>query len=342
MKVIKKLALLSLVLSTPLTFAASGNIKILGRFDYVSEDRDLANTSEPKHQEFRANNAYVIYSGAANEDLDYYFRFNFTGDGSKDTTQNVNTLMEYAYITYKLNKNVDIMGGRQFFWYGGMEEDYNSANVYHYSLAGNGTTGLTTPFYEMGINVATKFAGQTLYWQVFNADKATTNGNKSQRNLSYGLTYYGNLMGGKIVPIFSYHVLPRALDNGAKETYLVLGGRFNITKSIYLDLDWYSLSGDKTNAGKDVDVTSIIAKTGYHFGKNHVALKVVKDKLENDGKETYSEMAYALSYERTINDNIRWHAAYVMQDRDYSSTSSNKDAEFSKIIIGTKFDVDVL
>lgn len=335
-----KISLAALLIASGMgAVAAEHHINVQGRFDYVSADNDQKKTGTPNYTNFEAATLYTSFSGTVNEKLDYYARFNWKKTGT-DSTDNLNKIAEYIYITHKPTSNIDINIGKQFVWYGTREEDYNAADVYHYSLAGNGTTGLRLPFYELGVNVATKFSGQSLMWQVFNADKPLDGTNKKQRNLLYGVTYLGDLMNGKILPMASYHVLPSSDANDAKETYLAAGSRFNFGM-MYFDLDYNLFKGDKSNSGKDVEVTSIVSKIGYKMDKHHVALKFVMDKLENDNTETFSENAYALSYEYQVMKELRYHVAYVMQDRDYKAAGT-QDPTFTKIILGMKFNVDVL
>lgn len=337
-----KMSLVMLMLATGMGAFAAGShkINVQGRFDYVSADNDQGKSGTPNYADFEAATLYSSFSGTVNDKLDYYARFSWTQDG-KDKTDGLNKVAQYIYVTHKPTANVDINIGKQFVWYGSREEDYNAADVYHYSLAGNGTDTLPVPFYEMGVNVATKFSGQSLMWQVFNADKHTDgSGNKKQRNVLYGVTYLGNLMDGKILPMASYHVRPTSGANDEKMTYLVAGSQFNFG-SMYLDVDYNLMKGDKVNSGKDEKITSIVTKLGYKMDKHHVGFKFVMDKLEIDNKENYSENAYALSYEYHVMPEFRYHAAYVMQDRDYKAAGS-ADPSFSKIIVGMKFNIDVL
>lgn len=321
--------------------AGDHKINLMGRFDYVSADNDAKNSGISSYERFQTTNLYTSFSGKLDTDTTYSGRFNWKRSGADDS--GINKAVEKFYIKQKFSPMVDVTFGKQGLTYGGAEQDYSSSDIYLGSTSFDNAQS-----YVMGMTVGTYMAGQSVYWQVFNSDSDGKTNNE-QRRLTYGVAYIGNIMNGMIIPSASMHTRPTSDSDdgsGAVEKYLSVGSRFNFGNS-YFEVDYNSFKGTKTKqdtttlAFQDEEKTSFIANLGHVMGSNHFMLKFVTNDSELNGAEVYSEKGYSVVYEFKKSAMLRYHVAYLMEDRDYKATAT-KDTSVSKIIAGIKFDVDVL
>lgn len=328
-----------LTLATMCFSAVAGDHKIsaYGRVDYTSADNDTKNTGNSNSEGFGFNRAVLVFKGPVSEGLKYSIAARITNDGNGKLKDGTSKMIESAYVTQTFSPMFDVTLGKQFIYFGSNEEDYNGSDVYLYSNVDDYAG------YATGATFGTNFGGQRLLVQALNGDRSEG----TQRKLMYGATYIGSFAGGMITPMASYHVNPLNTDstNGigseAERTIAIVSSKFKFGAT-YLDLDYNIVEGTNTQSStKDDKLTALVAKIGHKVDKCHFALKVISQKNEIDGAEEYSEMAYGAIYEHAMSDSFRYHAAYTTNEKDYKAAST-KDTSVSKIILGLKFNVDIM
>ncbi len=318
---------------------AKGNFSIDGRTDYVSADNDTKNSGDVNTAGFEMSYIRANFSGEATKGLNYTFRLSYGSDHNINPVDKTPSMLEMAYLTKSFSDSMSLHLGKQFVSHGGHEYQYDFMDVYQYSLVGN-----AMPAFATGATFEYMMANQKIHVQVMNADtagtdtdnNAATDAINAQRNVAYGVTWFGSLMNNMIQPIFSYHIFPGAQK--ASNNYLTAGLKF--------DHSMFSIEGEylketKENAVstiKDDENTSLVFLARYKAGKWSPFVKYFSDEAKLAGTKSYERTGYTVALECNHDKDIRWHLAYTSLSKEPVATTK---VETSKIYAGVKFNFDL-
>ncbi len=137
------------------------NIMLDTRFDLNAAipDGELDDVS------FRGQTLRVWFSGEIVPGVRYRVRQRFNKTQNPSERDNLAGATDHAWIAFDVSKNWTITAGKQAVQLGTFEYDYNGADVYLGTMVANDFDD-----YQVGVEAAWKFSGQTLHFQVFNVD----------------------------------------------------------------------------------------------------------------------------------------------------------------------------
>lgn len=266
-------------------------------------------------------------------------------------------------IEYSFSESSVLTVGKM--WYaavGAWENDQAVVDVYKYSLAND---LYFAPSYQIGAMWSQTFAKQTVRIAVINPNFSATadqafdyDGNatvatgegqvQNQKNLGYALSYYGNFMDGKLLPIFSFISLGTTEQKDATGTkvfdavqknYLSVGVKYDTELfNIMVDHLNHSLPDQTAGSSADLTVISNVFQLKYKLSKWVPFLKVWHDHYKQDGSpdEEYSRMAYMGGLEYNDTEHLRFYAAFNQIEADYK-TNVKRDYTDTIAMIGMTF-----
>lgn len=326
----KKLILL-LTLTFPFYSLAKKNALYFDpRFDYVSADNDEGNTGNPSFEAFQATEARLDYKGALTDKYSFRIRYNFRKTGVPNAVDKTAIALEKAIITTKLSDNIKLKIGKDLMAGGGREYDYNSADVYQFSLVGN-----ALPSYELGATLYYHFLNQQVGIQLTNSDKSISTSSKNkQRNITRTIFWYGYLFNDFLKPIFSYSEVPKS-GTHKKDFYLALGNQFSFL-NVLLDLDYLLAT---TNDGNNIPTTSksLVAQLVYQGEHFRPLFKIFLDENEKSHVKQFDSTGFdvAIQYYPESDKNFRYHLAYTYNNKKSKTTGVNS-AKTSQIFLGIR------
>ncbi|OUR95508.1 hypothetical protein A9Q84_16885 [Halobacteriovorax marinus] len=344
LKIKKKLGIFIWIILLSPTVFANHQLVLEGRLDYVSTDNDTTKTGNPNTTSFTIPYFFTAIKGTANDKFDYFIKLNFSKvHASKNNTDNTTDFLQAVRIDHKLNKNLTFQLGKQFTGVGGFENDYSASSVYEYSLTSDGPVSF--PVYETGISAHwTGIKDQTLILTLLNADKATTGGgSNSQRNISLGLLWYGNLFDKMLSTNFSYTYKPTSRTNGATDTYLSLGSRFTLGK-VYFEIDYLDFETEKSSSGNtDETATSLVGKINFNFMEKHnTFIKYADSEYKLAGTKDYEQNLLVLAYEYEVIKDFIYSASYTSKDISPVAGSSTTASTINSIRFAIAYEFQAL
>ena len=250
---------------------------------------------------------------------------------------------DFAYLTWKVNKNVAFSAGKQEVYIGGIEYDFAPIDVYFWSEFWNNII-----CYQMGLSAefTSNNENHKLIFQV-------TNSPYSEKPLdklySYNAIWFGHINHWNTI----YSVNMLEYNPGSFISYIALGNQFNFEKvSFYLDFmnryngeqkgffDDFSAIGEvKWNIS---DMVSVFGKAGYDVNEssNGYFNGKARDIFVTPGTAYYY---YGLGFEvypMKSNKDVRFHGFAAKKNTDLSgSTNDLNDWHFS---VGLTWKVDFL
>ncbi len=195
--------------------------------------------------------AKLVLFGNITDKLSYSFRYRLNVDNA--TTQ-VFSAIDWMNLTYDIDDNFFVAGGKQMIYMGGWEYDVAPIDIQIASLWWNNSP-LCFGFGVLG-GWRSDNKKHTLYLQATNTHLEAKPFNKQ---FSYGLTWYGDF--GVYKAIHSVNFLE--YEPGRFINYVVLGNKFDFGDK-YFYIDWMNRAGslDKMFANY-----SIIAKYYHRINK---------------------------------------------------------------------------
>jgi hypothetical protein len=246
---------------------------------------------------------------------------------------NIN-LIDTAIVTKKLNESLSVIVGKQWALVGGKENDYADYDLFLLSSFKSALPVASTP----GLSLQFELAGQSLYLQALRGPAGTTSAS------TYGATYYGNFLDGKIAPIFSYHIEP-TIRHDQKNQYLALGSQFLIANTI-LEFDWLKKSEEKNGIStKNLDTTSMVLNLRYNHERYKPFAKLILDKVENINS-TVTETSRTgweagVEFYPIKDEDLHYHIVCNSADTKEKVGGSATTTE-SKVILGATFSFNIL
>jgi hypothetical protein len=335
MKVKKSLSMILALLFLMVPTFAEKKVVLSSRVDYTSSDNDTTKSNVPNSQGFELHSAKLIFSGDVNKKADYFMKLeNNTSIGNKDVVSNDTDFISELNISIKHTNKFSTKYGKQSLPYGGFEYDHDVRDLFIYSLAGGSVS-----YNQVGMSGTYKIGDSSLKFHIANADRDTdVNGNASQKNVRYGLVWFGNY--GMFSTIAAYSMTPKA--DGVSDSDITVGVRVK-QDNWYIEADYLSLVTENASPTKDTENNSIVARAGMTFGSLTPNIKFFSDEhTEDTTANNYDRTGYSFSLfcEDSSHKNIRYHIAYTSVDKDFKDASM-QDTTSTKIYAGLKFDADL-
>lgn len=254
---------------------------------------------------------------------------------------------DQAWLAFDLGQKWTITAGKQSVQFGTFEYDYNPADIYLPTMAFNDLDA-----YKTGVDVAYKFAGQTVHLQVVNSDGPQFASEKYENKaMAFNTLWEGNLFNGVLKTRWGYGAFQH--EKTKFYHWLTAGTQLNIKKfttevDYYFgnrDMDYGAEVEDENLGSRYVRDQSLAVNLKYDFGKWKPFVKGTYNQrydkdYENNAYETFGIQAVMEYYpfdNKYVKD-LRFHAAYAYQNTNYQGEFSNlhkKDTHM--LIVGTRW-----
>lgn len=344
------------VLASPMANAGS-----LG-FDFKSE---FVNTSyndaagTPNNSVFKVSRFDLNIGGKLGEMTSYTARIKLLNSNAKAyatigaTTSEVSpndgttSFIDAAYVTRTLMDGLELSVGKVWTGIHGWEGNLSGADVYLYTVAGDTFAGAGA---ATGANLGYKMGDHTFNVMVTNPNTnmmSTTTAPNQDRNM-WGVTYFGNLMGGMLLPVVTYHMDDQTVGSAKKKfSYLGLGGKFAMEMfDIEADILMNNLEGN-TTADKTDTVSSYYLLARYKMGafmphlKYEISTAKINTSATVETKTDYTGLTAALEYLPVDNEMFRYHVAYTRRT-EKADTSGAQEKATDKLMFGVRLNADIL
>ena len=177
----------------------------------------------------------IILEGEINDKFSYNYRQRMILD-SKPNYQSFFNATDWLFITYKINKNFSVSGGKQVVAIGGFEYDSAPIDLYFWSEFWNNVT-----CYQIGaiVNYKTTDDRHTIGFQITNSPFTTET---LQSFYSYNLIWYGDFNGFNSI----YSLNRIEVEKGHYINYITLGNKVSI-RNFSLEVDLMNRFSDHQN-----------------------------------------------------------------------------------------------
>ena len=294
-------------------------MNLRGRFDWIHSD----------HQsQFSTEYLRLITDGKVTETT----KFSLTLKPLETAVDG--NMVDSAFVTKKMNDSFSLLIGKHAPFIGGRENDYSDYDLFLISLFKSALPGATP-----GVSLQYEFHDQTIYLQALKAPLE----NKHSA-YTYGVTYYGSLVSGKIIPIFSYHQ-EATQRSGDKNKYLAFGAQA-LSGTTIVEFDWLKKSEEKNGINqKNLDTTSMVFQLRYNHERIKPFAKMILDTLDNiDGTVTKSERTGwegGLEYYPVKEEDLHYHIVYNSAETQEKVGGTASSIE-SKVFVGATFSFNIL
>ncbi|MDD2412306.1 MAG: porin [Bacteroidales bacterium] len=276
----------------------------------------------------------IILEGEINNKFSYNYRQRMILD-SKPNYQSFFNATDWLYLTYKINKNFSISGGKQVVAIGGFEYDSAPIDLYFWSAFWNNVT-----CYQIGgtVNYKTTNEKHILGFQIVNSPFTTQT---LQGIYAYNLIWYGNFKGFNSI----YSLNRIEVEKGQYINYITLGNKFRHKKfSAEIDLmDRFSDSQNDLVSDYSVighlkyavnSQITLIAKSGYDQNKSQNSTDLfIYDRYVVPGTEHFFYGAGIEYFPIKDSKDVRVHAVW---------TSNNKPLQYQTFNFGVRWKINVL
>jgi hypothetical protein len=307
-------------------------LKFDTRFDFTLR---VPNSNSLKPQSsFDGKFLNIILDGQINDKFSYNYRQRLILDGLNGYRSFFNAT-DWIYLSYKIDKNFSLSGGKQVVAIGGYEYDAAPIDVYFWSEFWNNIV-----CYQFGVsaNFRSNNEKHNLGFQVSNSPFSDAS---LQGLYAYNLIWYGNMDWFNTI----YSVNMMEYEKGHFINYIALGNLFKFGKvTFYLDLmnrasaEQKNFFADYTIIGKlnykVIDKLNIFAKGGYDENKAQSPFSTfIYDRVVAPGTEY---LFYGLGFEYfpiKNSDDVRLHAFWV---------ANNYSPKYHTFNVGLRFRMKVL
>jgi hypothetical protein len=302
-------------------------MNLRGRFDWIhSENKNTDATT--KQSQFSTEYLRLVTDGKVTDTT----KFSLT---LKPLDTNIDgNMVDTAVVTKKMNDSFSLLIGKHSAMIGGRENDYSDYDLFLVSLFKN-----SLPSGSPGASLQYEVANQTLFFQAL---KAPMPGAHSA--YIYGVSYYGNLVSGKILPIFSYH--QESTDRaGAKNKYIALGVQAYSGTTI-VEFDWLNKSEEKNGfSEQSLETTSMVFQLRYNHERYKPFAKMVIDKKEHiNGSVTQTERAgweAGVEFYPVKEEDLHYHVVYNSAETKDKGGGTATSTE-ARVFLGATFSFNIL
>ncbi|WP_163264162.1 porin [Dysgonomonas sp. 216] len=319
------------------------NIMLDTRVDLQSEisNGDVDNAG------FRGQTFRVWFAGEVIPGIRYRVRHRFNKPQTPLVRDNYSSATDQAWLAFDIGNKWTITAGKQSMQLGTFEYDYNGADIYQSTMV-NGDIDM----YKTGVNVAYKFAAQTLNLQVVNSDSPQF-ASEEYKNKAFSLNvlWQGNLLDKKLRTRWGYGAFQH--EKTKFYNWLTLGTQLNLGK-FTTELDYflgsrnmdYSAIVNNTELGsRYVRDQSTALNIKYNFGKWKPLVKTTwNQRYDKDyDSNAYESIGIQAAIEfypftQSVVKDLRFHAAYAYSNTNFQgefNNLNNKDTHL--VLIGTRW-----
>ncbi|MDR0227944.1 MAG: OprO/OprP family phosphate-selective porin [Flavobacteriaceae bacterium] len=234
--------------------------------------------------------------------------------------------LEFAYLTFHLDKKWSLDLGKLITAWGTYEIDYNGADLY--------TQTMVTEDLELcapGVGIEYKTANQAFYLQTVKVEDQFANKEYTNKALGHLFQWRGSFWDNKFETRYGYSLMQH--DKSKYYNWVTLGNRFN-AKNMFIELDWmygerlvnYSsyigIDDNGTNLVKD---NAISLSSKYHFDQWNPYVKLMYNKREDlhtQGSYNILSAQAAVEYypfDTKILKDIRFFLAYNFKQMSFEN-----------------------
>lgn len=325
------LAFILPLIALPQDFNPTLRLKLDTRFDFTLR---VPNSNNLKPQSsFDGKFLNIILDGEINDRFSYNYRQRLILDGLGGYRSFFNAT-DWIYLTYKIDENFFISGGKQVVAIGGYEYDAAPIDEYFWTEFWNNVV-----CYQFGVSANFKSNNEkhNLGFQVSNSPFANAT---LQGLYAYNLIWYGNM--NWFNTIYSVNMIE--YEKGHFINYIALGNRFRFGNMVF-DLDLMNRASEKqknffadyTIVGKlnykIINKLNLFTKGGYDQNKAQSPYaSFIYDRFVVPGTE-YLFYGLGLEYFPIKNsDDVRLHAFWV---------ANNISPTYNTFNIGLRFRMKV-
>lgn len=253
---------------------------------------------------------------------------------------------DQAWLAFDIGKKWTITAGKQSVQFGTFEYDYNPADIYVPTMCFDDLDA-----YKTGVNVAYRFAGQTMNVQVVNSDAPQFASEKyKNKALAINVLWEGNLFDGALKTRWAYGAFQH--ERGKFYNWLTAGtqlnvGQFTAELDYYLgnrDMDYSGIVNDTLSNSRYVRDQSVSLNLKYNFGKWK---PFVKGTWNQRFDKEYDNTAYQTSGIQAaveyypfggLAKDLRFHAMYAYNTTHFKGHYASLDnVDKHTILVGTRW-----
>lgn len=276
----------------------------------------------------------IILEGEINDKFSYNYRQRMILDGIPGY-QNFFNATDWLYLSYKINNNFSVSGGKQTIAIGGYEYDAAPIDMYLWSKFWNNVV-----CYQIGATVSYKTTDEkhNIGLQITNSPFSTQT---LQNIYAYNLIWYGDF--NRFNTIYSFNRIE--YEKGNYINYITLGNKFSMGNySLELDLmDRFSehqsnLLADYTVIGNlkytAHDKVKLFVKAGYDENKAQAPdAAFIYDRYVEPGTEYFFYGAGIEYFPIRNSSDVRLHAFWA---------SNNDPVQYNTFNFGVRWQMNVL
>ncbi|MDR2036982.1 MAG: OprO/OprP family phosphate-selective porin [Bacteroidales bacterium] len=319
------------------------NVMVDTRVDFQTEFR----SSDLQSASFRAQTIKLWLVGEIIPGIRYRFRYRLNKPQTPLIRDNYGSNVDHAWIAFDAGKNFTFTVGRQSVQLGTYEYDYNGADIYQSTMV-NGDFDL----YKTGINVAYRFAGQVMNFQVVNSD-APQFASEEYKNkaIAMNLLWQGSLFNNVLNTRWGYgafqHTKSKFYNWFTAGTQIHVGDFTTELDYFYgaRNMDYSSVVSVDSLGNRYVQDQSVSVNIKYNFGKWRPFVKGIWS-LRHD--KDYDRDAYQMSgiqgvieyypFENPLIKNLRFHLAYAYGNTGFKGEfGSLTDQHTHTLLIGMRW-----
>ncbi|MDD2195828.1 MAG: hypothetical protein PHE03_09095 [Bacteroidales bacterium] len=276
----------------------------------------------------------IILEGEINDKFSYNYRQRLILD-SKPGYHSFFNATDWLYLSYKINRNISISGGKQIVAIGGFEYDAAPIDVYLWSEFWNNVT-----CYQIGgtVNYKTTDEKHNIGFQITNSPFSTQT---LQNIYSYNLIWYGNFDGFNSI----YSLNRIEYEKGHYINYITLGNKFSFSNlSVEVDL-MDRFSEHQKNLFADYSVISnlkyavnskikLFVKAGYDENKaQEPTAMFIYDRYVEPGTEHFFYGAGVEYFPISNSKDVRLHAVWA---------SNNDRLQYHTFNFGVRWQMNII
>ncbi|MBC7712431.1 MAG: hypothetical protein H7177_03780 [Rhizobacter sp.] len=334
----------ALVATSTSAMAVETVMGIKGRFDYINTKTD-SNPGKASSGVLTTSFLRLVTDAKINDTTSAKLTLDFQPNPNGTSDNNVQNLVDEAYLTKSFAHGLTLMFGKQAVMTGGRENDYSTRDLYLVSKFKSEIVDNIT-----GVSAGYSMAGQNLFLQYLQQTDARKTPLTDKKVI--GAAYYGEFMDKMIMPILSYHKQGTSRV-GAYDDAGSAGLRLTAAK-VMLEADYLMLKQEKlsTTLG-DAKLNSVVAHLRYVHENFQPFAKFITEKGKKgyqgivagstESKRTAWEVG--VEYMPNKDEDMRYHVVYnnsESKNQTTGATGAGAKVEEQKIIAGVAFNYNIL
>jgi hypothetical protein len=341
--------------------AQAGSLNLDMRFDHKNGSFN-DDAAKQGYSSFTMHTGRFDYKGKVSETLSFRTRVRFNKTpATVNKTDSLNSTVDYAYVTQKMNDSFSLTMGKFASDIGGFEGATSGADIYLLSDAYAGTNAFGTAtsvgaysnyLYTSGVKGAYVMGDHSVSLMAFNpAEDSVSNGvnsgNFNNSRYGVGLVYSGSFMEKALTVKASMHNVALMAAADAKVSYTAVGAMYSMDV-VKFGFDYLMNAQTKEVSGtaKDPSTTSMIATVSYTGMEGMTpSLKVFQTADKNGAttevKNDVTGISGSVEFTPVKEEAFRYHVAYnTISSKLDSAGAKTKSA--SEVIAGIRINADFL